>query len=221
MQVVTIQSRQFLKLPQEMQDYLFTPGNFTEMWPSGPDSVNNVGPRNIRIAYIEDRLEGDLRVLRFRQSRPVRVAGFNYGRFKKLERADSDSGMTVSVYTNPGTPDFIRELNMIMQNNRQGLTHVPIDIEGFADAAMADSINMGRVGSIFFGPLPEKRIAITQQTQAFFGQSWPSLVYLPFLAALDGTVRRELGLRGASHFVDEVTPHEVAHRLARFFVPVE
>jgi FHA domain len=55
-QVVTIQSRQFLKLPQEMQDYLFTPGNFTEMWPSGPDSVNDIGPRNIRIAYIEDRL---------------------------------------------------------------------------------------------------------------------------------------------------------------------
>ena len=56
MQVVTIQSRQFLKLPQEIQDQLFTPGNFTEMWPSGPDSVNGVGPRNIRIAYIEDRL---------------------------------------------------------------------------------------------------------------------------------------------------------------------
>ncbi len=56
MQVVTIQSRQFLKLPQEMQDHLFTPGNFTEMWPSGPDSVDGVGPRNIRIAYIEDQL---------------------------------------------------------------------------------------------------------------------------------------------------------------------
>lgn len=55
-QVVTIQSRQFLKLPKEVQDYLFTPGNFTEMWPMGPDSVNDVGPRNIRIAYVEDRL---------------------------------------------------------------------------------------------------------------------------------------------------------------------
>jgi hypothetical protein len=55
-QVVTIQSRQFLKLPQEMQDHLFTPGNFTEMWPSGPDSIDDLGPRNIRIAYIEDRL---------------------------------------------------------------------------------------------------------------------------------------------------------------------
>jgi len=55
-QVVTIQSRQFLKLSSEMQDFLFTPGNFTEMWPAGPDSLNDVGPRNIRISYIEDRL---------------------------------------------------------------------------------------------------------------------------------------------------------------------
>jgi hypothetical protein len=55
-QVVTIQSRQFLKLSQEMQDALFTPGNFTEMWPKGPDSIEDLGPRNIRIAYIEDQL---------------------------------------------------------------------------------------------------------------------------------------------------------------------
>ena len=47
-QVVTIQSRQFLKLSQEMQDHLFTPGKFTEMWPKGPDSINDLGPRNIR-----------------------------------------------------------------------------------------------------------------------------------------------------------------------------
>ena len=55
-QVVTIQSRQYLKLSQEMQDHLFTPGNFTEMWPKGPDSINDMGPRNIRIAYFEDQL---------------------------------------------------------------------------------------------------------------------------------------------------------------------
>jgi len=56
LQVVTIQSRQFRKLTQEMQDHLFTPGNFTEMWPAGPDSVDGFGPRNIRVAYVEDRL---------------------------------------------------------------------------------------------------------------------------------------------------------------------
>lgn len=56
LQVVTIQSRQFRKLPQEMQDHMFTPGDFTEMWPAGPDSIDGFGPRNIRIAHVEDRL---------------------------------------------------------------------------------------------------------------------------------------------------------------------
>ena len=55
-QVVTVQSRQFLKLPPEVQERLFRPGTFTEMWPAGPDSIQGRGPRNIRIAYIEDEL---------------------------------------------------------------------------------------------------------------------------------------------------------------------
>ena len=45
------------------------------------------------------------------RSGPIRVAGFNYGKFRRLERADPDSGMTVDVYTNPGEPDFVREIN--------------------------------------------------------------------------------------------------------------
>ena len=55
-QVVTIQSRQYVKLPPEVQQRLFVPGAYTEMWPSGPDSVQDLGPRNIRIAYVEDQL---------------------------------------------------------------------------------------------------------------------------------------------------------------------
>ena len=55
-QVVTVQSRQYSRLPREVQARLFTEGSFSEMWPHGPDSVEGLGPRNIRIAYIEDQL---------------------------------------------------------------------------------------------------------------------------------------------------------------------
>jgi FHA domain len=55
-QVVTIQSRQFLRLPPDVQEYLFVPGAYSEMWPKGPDSIQDLGPRNIRISYVEDRL---------------------------------------------------------------------------------------------------------------------------------------------------------------------
>lgn len=56
MQVVTAQSRQYLALTDEMQSALFDAGGFSEMWPLGPDSVEGRPPRNIRIAYIEDKL---------------------------------------------------------------------------------------------------------------------------------------------------------------------
>ncbi|MFJ3303773.1 FHA domain-containing protein [Streptomyces sp. NPDC086549] len=55
-QVVTVQSRQYLAWPEEVRARLFDPKHYTEMWPSGPDSVGDHHPRNMRIAYIEDRL---------------------------------------------------------------------------------------------------------------------------------------------------------------------
>ncbi|MFI1396897.1 FHA domain-containing protein [Streptomyces sp. NPDC020681] len=55
-QVVTVQSRQYLALSGEVQSALFDEGAYSEMWPVGPDSVEGRPPRNIRIAYIEDRL---------------------------------------------------------------------------------------------------------------------------------------------------------------------
>ena len=55
-QVVTVQSRQYLKLPTDVQDRLFTPESYCEMWPAGPDSIEGFGPRNIRISYVEDQL---------------------------------------------------------------------------------------------------------------------------------------------------------------------
>ncbi|MEV5809987.1 FHA domain-containing protein [Streptomyces parvulus] len=55
-QVVTVQSRQYVSLTEEMRSALFGEGHFSEMWPLGPDSVDGRPPRNIRIAHIEDRL---------------------------------------------------------------------------------------------------------------------------------------------------------------------
>ena len=62
---------------------------------------------------------------------------------------------------------------------------------------------------------PYGRIAITQQPEFNFGQSWPTLVYLPISAFLDTTQRWMLMGGNAFRFADfiqEVTPHEVAHQ---------
>jgi hypothetical protein len=162
---------------------------------------------------VADRVEGDDRVSIWKSEYPIRVAGFNYGRFRRLERTDPESGVTVDVYTNPGEPDFVREINFLLENRPDaGLRHISASADNLADSAMADGINTARVGTIYFGSLPYSAVSITQQTQAFYGQSWPSLIYLPYVAAFDGTIRHELGLQSAGDFVDLVGPHEFAHQ---------
>ncbi|MCK5901822.1 MAG: FHA domain-containing protein [Cocleimonas sp.] len=55
-QVVTIQSRQYLKYPQAVQDRIFQKEAYSEMWPESADSINGYGPRNVRISHIENCL---------------------------------------------------------------------------------------------------------------------------------------------------------------------
>lgn len=185
----------------------------------------------------DERKDGKEVVTRWHTPTPVRVAGFNYGKFRKLDRADKATGETITVYTNPGTPDIIAEINQALQHANgtrdiQGLAgpsndddspmasvpsyvgrqSVTIDTESLAQSALVDGVNTARVGNAYFGKLPIAGIAITQQSQWSFGQSWPGLIYLPYLAFLDSGVRHELGLDRAKDFVEAVGPHELAHQ---------
>jgi hypothetical protein len=148
---------------------------------------------------VDTRVENDSRISVWKADRPIRVAGFNYGKFKRLEQTDSDSGLHIQVFTNPGVPDAIRGLSGVRP-------------EKLADSAMADGINTARVGSVYFGSLPFGHVAITQQSQFFFGQSWPSLIFLPYISFLDSYNRFRIGLLGTQGFVDIVGPHEFAHQ---------
>ncbi|HJW95491.1 MAG TPA: M1 family aminopeptidase [Thermoanaerobaculia bacterium] len=170
---------------------------------------------------ISNKVEGDTRIAEWKSTTPLRVAGFNYGRFKKLSTTDKDSGMTIDVYTNPGTPDIVHQINQALAAGEHagefgmptGPTSVNISTERLAQSAQADGINTARTGNAYFGSLTaSKHVAITQQSQWNFGQSWPSLIYLPYIAFLDSTTRNTLGLNGAKDFVDLVGPHEFGHQ---------
>src|SRR5580698_1620631 len=84
-----------------------------------------------------------------------------------------------------------------------------------AQNALVDAQNSVRVYQQMFGDAPYGRLAITQQPAFFYGQSWPTLVYLPVSAFLDSTQRYQLlgsqSFKFAS-FIEEVTPHEIAHQ---------
>jgi len=87
-QVVTIQSRQFLNLPREVQERLFSGNSYSEMWPPGTDSIRGLGPRNLRIAYLEDTL------LELANQKPDRIRLIPT-RFHPDERRESLAGSQV------------------------------------------------------------------------------------------------------------------------------
>ncbi len=65
----------------------------------------------------------------------------------------------------------------------------------------------------YFGPLPYDHVALTQQTACNYGQSWPTLVYLPICYFWDSTIQHQLGLLDSDPtYWNVVTAHEVAHQ---------
>jgi hypothetical protein len=173
---------------------------------------------------VEEKTEGDQIVSHWQSEIPVQVAGFNYGKFKKVEKQDETSKIDVAVYTNPGTPDIIREINAAMSGEALGEinsdpeTGAPgqglgkMNTSRLADASLADGLNSARLFTAYFGPLPQTHVAITQQSNPNFGQSWPMLIFMPYISFLDGTQRQRLGMVRAGDFVDQVGYHEFAHQ---------
>jgi hypothetical protein len=167
-----------------------------------------------------DTRDGDVAVAKWSSGKTeLAVAGFNYGRFKRKEVADKDSGYNVEFYANVEVPDELKAIQRnIEQAESQGVrtmtTLGSISTTAMADPAIADAQNSMRIYNIFFGKLPYTRIAMTQQPAAGFGQAWPTLVFMPYLAYIDTTQRSQLlGTQGGTDtFWRYVAPHEVAHQ---------
>lgn len=167
-----------------------------------------------------DEREGDLAVAKWSSGQTeLAVAGFNYGRFKKKVINDKDTGYDVEFYANTEVPDEIRaiqqEIEMAESRGQQTMTTLgSISTTKIADSALADAQNATRIYNAFFGKLPYGRIAMSQQPAGFFGQAWPTLVYMPYLAYIDTTQRNQLlGIRMAtSTFWRYVAPHEISHQ---------
>jgi len=138
---------------------------------------------------------------------PIAVAGFNYGQYKKIDFPDTITHYEISGYYLPDLPDNLRRF----ENSA---------LSGMAPGAMTKyALDQARaqmqVCTLYFGKGPYENIYITEQPNFSFGQSWPNLVYLPISAYIDSTQRWMLFGHIDSKFtgfVQEVTPHEVAHQ---------
>ena len=164
--------------------------------------------------------DGDITVAKWSSgTTELAVAGFNYGRFKRKELIDKDTGYDIEFYANTEVPDELKQIQMAIEQAeaagvKTATTLGSISTTGMADQAIAQAENATRIYTNFFGKLPYTRLAMSQQPAAFFGQAWPTLVYMPYTAFIDTTQRTQLfGLRGGTdNFWRYVAPHEVAHQ---------
>jgi hypothetical protein len=152
--------------------------------------------------------EGAQTITHWKTDVPIAVAGFNLGRFKK-EEATLKDGFVIDAYANTDVPAFVEKLR------NSGAPVGTMYTTGMLKPELAQGEAAVAIYDDFFGPLPYKGMALTQQTACNYGQSWPMLVYLPICAFWDSTIRHELGLDrlpGDLMYWQVVTPHEVAHQ---------
>jgi hypothetical protein len=153
----------------------------------------------------DESIEQDYAVTHWVTPGPVAVAGFNYGNYQKLELADEKTGYKISGYYLAELPDSLSRFAILHTMAPKSMTKY----------ALEQTRAQLQLCNFYFGKIPYDEISVTEQPDFNFGQSWPNLVYLPISAYTDTTQRwllfGQINSR-FSGFVQEVTPHEVAHQ---------
>lgn len=155
---------------------------------------------------IKETRDKDVMVSEWDSEVPIAVAGFNYDEFKKKELTLDTFPYALEGYANSDLPDYLKSEQDNIGN---------ISPSRLTEQALAQTQAALKIFDHWFGRPTYGRIAITQQPDFDFGQSWPTLVYLPISAFLDATQRWRLmgGISNSMNdFIQEVTPHEVSHQ---------
>jgi Peptidase family M1 domain len=165
-------------------------------------------PKGMKIAasgsLVSESTDSGSSVSVWKSDVPEPVAGFQFGRMKEEDAKMTD--FLIATYANEEPPDWAKPLaSMGVMGN---LSTISMMKQPLAQAQFAIPLYAS-----YFGPLPFKRLNVSQQTACNYGQSWPGLVWLPICAFYDITVRHQLGLDWSDNiYWDVVTPHEVAHQ---------
>lgn len=167
---------------------------------------------------VSRRQEDKMLVTEWNSEVPYSVTGFNYGKFKP--QSQKEGAIDVTVYANESIGDELAQIKAALDMNRGadaqlGITTGGFNTTGMAKSMLAEAVNSLRLFNQYFGPIPFKTLAITQQPSSFYGQSWPTLVFMPYTSFLDATTQHQLKLddeRGSRAFLKEVGSHEIAHQ---------
>jgi hypothetical protein len=152
-----------------------------------------------------ESVEQDLAITHWITPIPVAVAGFNYGQYQRLDVPDDITHYKISGYYLTELPANMRHIPALQSMAPKGMTKY----------ALEQTRAQLQLCTLYFGKSPYEEIYVTEQPNFSFGQSWPNLVYLPISAYTDSTQRWLLFghiNNKFTGFVQEVTPHEVAHQ---------
>ena len=154
---------------------------------------------------------------------PFAAAGFNYGHFAQKSR--SDSALTVTAYSGKEIPNELKAIQSAIRmaelaGEEYHAAELGIAPGGFNTSRLvghAADVSFGafKLFQYYFGPMPLKTVSVTQQPVGNYGQSWPTLIYLPYTSFLDSTTRHMLRMDlspDTVEFFNTVAPHEMAHQ---------
>jgi len=186
-------------------------------------------PKDLRVAATgdqeEEAVEGDTRIVRFRTSAPVRLAGFNIGNF---ESASAETkGLRVRVYANrtvePSLLPPPRQILMPQGTTPRSLGRGPTQVITLTPSPPNPQARMkelaGELASAMewmasqFGP-PALPVVTVSPIPGNFGQGFPGLVYLSTISYLPERDRPAAIQTSKLNvfYSDLLLAHEAAHQ---------
>ena len=170
---------------------------------------------------LDETVEGETRIARYRTPGPVRLAGFNLGYYQKFTARDG--GVAVDVYANREVesalaahprdivvlpPQFPRRQTEVVR-----LPPAPAPDPTAQSQALANEVaSECAFFTSRFGPPPLTQLTVSP-IPGRFGQGFPGLIYLSTLAYLRPQDRPNAANRNTQLFFSELLhAHEVAHQ---------
>jgi hypothetical protein len=186
-----------------------------------PRDLDLVSPGDV----VEDRIDGEQRIIRSRTAEPIRLAGFNLGNYEhaKVERG----GYVVDVVANRALEKALQPRPVPLQApsltggrprrqtdilNDPTLAPPPLDPLGRLQTLAHEVASALEFMASKFGPPALPRLTVSPIPGAF-GQGFPGLVYLSTLAYLKNLPRGMGGsMESELFFADVLQAHETAHQ---------
>ncbi len=188
-----------------------------------PRELDLVTPGRI----VEEKTEGQWRITRRRTGAPVRMAGFNLGRYESVRA--TRGGYTVDVYANRNVeralerraPEQVVVLPPMIGGPRQRRPEIlvlPAEVPLAEPVTRIDQLASDVADALEFmaarfGPPALDHLNVSP-VPGTFGQGFPGLIYLSTLAYLTPQHRavRALDARQQLFFADILQAHETAHQ---------